>query len=87
MHCRRYSPHEHYYRLGPFHKCLNVRVRETGDWDLIPWDGRGQRLVELTEGCYSGGDFQVLQGSIKQPPRPWDTQYHYSINTPHITIQ
>ena len=26
----RYSPHEPYYRLGPVHTCLYVRVRETG---------------------------------------------------------
>ena len=24
-----------YYRLGPVHTCLYVRVRETGDWDLL----------------------------------------------------
>jgi len=24
-----------YYRLGPVHTCLYVRVRETGDWDLF----------------------------------------------------
>ena len=31
----RYSPDDHYYRLGPVHMCLYVRVRETGDWDLF----------------------------------------------------
>jgi len=60
----RYSPDDPYYRLGPVHTCLNVRVRETGDWDLfldqVPWNGRGRRLVELTDGCYSGGDSQGL---------------------------
>jgi len=32
----RYSPDDPYYRLGPVYKCLYVRVRETGDWDLFP---------------------------------------------------
>ena len=31
----RYSPEDPYYRLGPVHTCLYVRVRETGDWDLF----------------------------------------------------
>ena len=62
----RYSPDEPYYRLGPVHTCLYVRVRETGDWDifLVPWNGRGRRLVELTDGCYSEGDSQGLPGFI-----------------------
>jgi len=30
----RYSPDDPYYRLGPVHTCLYVRVLETGDWDL-----------------------------------------------------
>ena len=29
---------------------------------LVPWNGRGQRLVEVTEGCYSEGDSQGLPG-------------------------
>jgi len=31
----RYSPDDPYYRLGPVHTCLYVRVRETGDCDLF----------------------------------------------------
>ena len=31
----RYSSDDPYYRLGPVHTCLYVRVRETGDWDLF----------------------------------------------------
>jgi len=31
----RYSPDNPYYRSGPVHTCLDVRVRETGDWDLF----------------------------------------------------
>ena len=31
----RYSPDDPYYRLGPVHTCLYVRVRETGDWDIF----------------------------------------------------
>jgi len=27
---------------------------------LVPWNGRGRRLVELNDGCYSGGDSQGL---------------------------
>jgi len=52
-----YSSVDPYYTLGPVHTSLYVRVRETGDWDLfpVPWNGRGQSLVQLTEGCYSGG--------------------------------
>jgi len=40
----RYSPDDPYYRLGPVHTCLSVRVtvRETGEWDLLlgplEWD-------------------------------------------------
>ena len=30
-----YSPDDPYYRLGPVHTCLYVRVRETGDWDTF----------------------------------------------------
>ena len=37
--------------------------------------------MELTDGCYSEGDSQGLPGSIKQPPCPWDTHYHFSIKT------
>jgi len=35
MDCLHYSPDDPYYRLGPVHTCLYVRVRETGDWDLF----------------------------------------------------
>jgi len=28
----------------------------------VPWNGRGQRLVELTDGCCSEGDSQGLPG-------------------------
>ena len=56
----RYSPDDPYYRLGPVHTCLyvQVRVRETSDWDLLLGSlGRVRgRLVELTEGCYIEGD-------------------------------
>jgi len=31
----------------------------------VPWNGRGRRLMELTEGCYSGGDSQWLSRSLK----------------------
>jgi len=31
----RYSPDDPYYRSGPVHTWLDVRVRETGDWDLF----------------------------------------------------
>ena len=30
----KYYPDDPYYRLGPVHTCLYVRVRETCDWDL-----------------------------------------------------
>jgi len=31
----RCSPADPYHRPEPVHTCLNVRVRETGDWDLF----------------------------------------------------
>jgi len=34
----------------------------TGTSSQVPWNGRGQRDVEMTEGCYSEGDSQWLQG-------------------------
>ena len=48
----RYSPDDPYYGLGPVHTSLYVELRETGDWDpfLVPRNGRGRRLVELTNG-------------------------------------
>jgi len=55
-----------YYRLGPVHTCLYVRACRlvTGTSSYVPWNGRGRRLVELTDGCYSGGDSQGLPGFI-----------------------
>ena len=59
-----YSPDDPYYRLGPVHTaaCLYVRacrlVTKTSFY--VPWNGRGRRLVELTEGCYNEGDSQGL---------------------------
>jgi len=49
----RYSPDDPSYRLGPFHTCLCIRVRETGDdlWlgPLLEWaraeTGGAYRLV------------------------------------------
>ena len=35
-------------------------VTETSSW--VSWNGRGRRLVELTEGCYGRGDSQGLPG-------------------------
>jgi len=32
---------------------------------LVSWNGRGRRLVELTDGSYSGGDSHGLPGRIK----------------------
>jgi len=36
----------------------------TGTSSWVPWNGRGRRLVELTDGCYSEGDSQGLPGFI-----------------------
>ena len=60
----RYSPDDSYYRLGPVHTCLYVRVRETGDWDIFlgPLEWARAETVELTDGCYSEGDSQGLPG-------------------------
>ena len=32
---------------------------------IVPWNGRGRRLVYLTKGCYRGGDSQGLPVWIK----------------------
>jgi len=53
----------------------------TGTSSYVPWNGRGRRLVEMTDECYSGGDSQGLPGSIKSPPCPWHTHYQFSIKT------
>jgi len=62
-----YSPDDPYYRLGPVHTCLYVRACRlvTGTSFPVSWNGQGRRLVELTDGCYSGGDFQGLPLWIK----------------------
>ena len=62
----RYSPYDPYYRLGPVHTCLCVRVRETGDWFIFlgPLDWARAETGELTDGCYSEGDSQGLPGFI-----------------------
>jgi len=36
----------------------------TGTSSSVPWNGRGRRLVELTDGCHSKGDSQELPGFI-----------------------
>jgi len=36
----------------------------TGISSQVPWNGRGRRRVELTDGCYSEGDSQELPGFI-----------------------
>ena len=58
----RYSPDDPYYRLWPVHTCLYVRACRlvTGTSSQVPWNGRGQRLVDLTDECYSEGDSQGL---------------------------
>jgi len=50
-------PDEPYYRLGPVHTCLYVRACRlvTGTSSWVPWNGRGRRLVALTDGRYSEG--------------------------------
>ena len=62
----RYSPGDPYYKLGPVHTCLYLGacrlVTGTSSWVL--WNGRGRRLVQLTNGCYSEGDPQGLPGFI-----------------------
>jgi len=60
----RYPSDDLYYRLGPVHTCFYVRACRlvTGTSFQVPWNGRGRRLVEMTEGCYSRGDSQGLPG-------------------------
>jgi len=48
---------------------------------LVPWNGQGRRLVELTDECYNGGNSQELRGWIKEPRCSWDTHYQFSIKT------
>jgi len=76
----RYSPDDPYYRLGPVHTCLYVRVRETGDWNLF--------LGPLEWAETGGADRWVLQrkgfpgvARVYSPPCPWDTHYQFSIKT------
>jgi len=52
-------------------KCVSLcSSMSTGDWDLFlgpleSLNGRGRRLVELTDWCYSEGDSHGLLGWIK----------------------
>jgi len=78
----RCSPDDPYYRLGPFHTCLYVRVRETGDWDLFLGPLEWARVET------GGADRWVLQrrgfpgvARVYSPPCPWDTHYQFSIKT------
>jgi len=50
----RYSLDDRYYRLGPVHTCLYVRVRETGEWDLF------QGPLEWARAETGGADRWVL---------------------------
>jgi len=60
----RYSPHDPHYGLGPVHTSLHVRV--TWDWWLghLPRSPGTEwvalRLMELTNGCWSGGNSHGL---------------------------
>jgi len=48
----------------------------------VPWNGRGRGRVELTDGCYSGGDSQWLPGLNKVTPVSLgSTHYQFSIKT------
>ena len=47
----------------------------------VPWNGRGRRLANPTEVCYSEADSQGLPLWIQESLRPWDTHYQFSINT------
>ena len=59
---KRYSPEDLHYRLGPVHTCLYVRACRlvTGTSPQVTSNGRGRRLVELTEGCYREGNSQIV---------------------------
>jgi len=55
-------------------RSVGAMVRPSGSWGSkapplvarrVPWNGRGRRLVELTNGCDSGGNSQGLPGSKK----------------------
>ena len=76
----RYSRDDPYYRFGPVHTCLYVRLRETGDWNLF--------LGPLEWAETGGADRWVLQrkgfpgvARVYSPPCPWDTHYQFSIKT------
>ena len=76
----RYSPDNPYYRLGPVHTCLYVRVRETGDWDLFLGP------LEWARAETGGADRWVLYrrgfpgvARVSSPPCPWDTHHQFSI--------
>jgi len=79
---RCYSLDDPYYRLGPVHTCLYVRVRKTGHWDLFLGP------LEWARAETGGTDQWVLQRRgfpgvtrVYPPPCPWDTHYQFSIKT------
>jgi len=78
----RYSPDDPYYRLGPVHTCLYVRLRETGDCDLFLGP------LEWARAETGGADRWVLQrrgfsgvARVYSPPCAWDIHYQFSIKT------
>jgi len=48
-------------RGGPF---FGEKMGIKKGFTIINWNGRGGRLEELTDGCYSEGDSQELPGFI-----------------------
>jgi len=47
----------------------------------IPRNGRGRRLVELTNGCWSERNSQGLPSWMaKKHPHPWDSDTHYQFS-------
>ena len=58
-------------RVAGFH----VRVRQIGEWDLFPWNGRGRRLASIpreSRGVVTpaslGYPLSITEFSIKTPP-------------------
>ena len=84
---------DHYYGVESVHTCLYVRVRETGDWDLLlghlEWaraETGGERRASLKRRNRS--DQWVLQrrgfpgvARVYSSTCPWDTHYQFSIKT------
>ena len=73
----------------PVHTCLYLGACRlvTGTSSWVPWNGRGRRLVELTEGCYSGGDSHWEVAALWIKVTPVSLGYPLSVFNKNSTMQ